>query len=181
MSYLFLELFDNVYKYIEEKQIKKISTMIEKAEKIVFITEGSNIFFLKEFSFKLKRINKVTLCPSENHDKFIHVNMLEKNDLCFVLSLSGTTKSTFNLVNTAKKSKCKMILITTNAGRDFSYFNEVIHINTEENIRQMNNMQTRLAIISILDLLYLNVLNSNFDDYSKLINKNAIRNMNWLE
>lgn len=176
-----LETFNIIYNKIEEKQIKRIAKLINSTTKTIFLAEGSNVFFLQELSFKLRRLKKIALAPIENHDKFIHVHMLQEQDVCFAISLSGTTKSTMDLVAQAKKSGCKVILITTNNSKEFTEVDEVIFIDTNEELRQINNMKTRLAIISLLDLLYINILNLDFEENIKNIKNTRIRNTNIIE
>lgn len=169
--------FNNIYDELDEKQLNQISDKMMGARKIICISEGTHNNYLTEFCLKLKRIGIEAECPIEEHEKYITLENVKDNDLLIFVSLSGTTKSTINGLKHVLKSNCEKIMITANYNFGMLDITNIVFINTNETIRQIGNINTRLAIISVLDILYLNIIREDFEANIEKINKTKLRNL----
>lgn len=169
--------FDNIYNDLDEQQLEIISQKIIAARKVICIAEGTHNNYLREFCLKLKRLGIEAECPIEDHNKYITLENVREQDFLIFVSLSGTTKSTIKNLMHIIDRPCSKVMFTANFNFSVLDDEHVVYINTNETIRQIGNINTRLAIISIFDIIYLNVIRADLDNNIEKIKKTKLRNM----
>ncbi len=169
--------FDLIFQCVVEEQLFQVSNNINKADKIICIAEGTTNYLIEEFCFNLRRLGKNAYCPVEQHDKYITIENSTSNSVLIFISLSGTTKSTMDFIRQAKKISSKKYILTASESIKESENQEVIKINSDESFRQIGSMNTRLAITALFDIIYLNVVKSDYEKNVSIINKTKLRNL----
>ncbi len=169
--------FDLIFGCIVEEQLIELSNSINKSDKVICITEGTTNYLIEEFCFNLRRLGKNAYCPVEQHDKYITIENLTEKSLIIFITLSGTTKSTLSFINQSRKINCKKYILTAKKKFDLREKEEVIKINSDELFRQIGSMNTRLAITALFDIIYLNIVKSDYEKNISIINKTKLRNL----
>ncbi len=169
--------FDLIFQCVIEDQLFQVSDNINKADKIICIAEGTTNYLIEEFCFNLRRLGKNAYCPVEQHDKYITIENATSNSVLIFISLSGTTQSTMDFIRQAKNINSKKYILTANDSIKESQNEEVIKINSDESFRQIGSMNTRLAITALFDIIYLNVVKSDYEKNVSIINKTKLRNL----
>ncbi|WOO86519.1 MurR/RpiR family transcriptional regulator [Mollicutes bacterium LVI A0039] len=167
--------FDCIYESLNEEQLQKMSNDILTSRKVICISEGTHNSYLKEFCVKLNRLSIEAHCPVEEHEKFITIENAKDDDLLIFVSLSGTTQSTIKGLAHVLDRKSEKYMLTANNKFSMLDPDHIVYINTNESIRQISNINTRLAIISIFDIIYLNIIKHDFERNLERIKKTKLR------
>lgn len=149
----------NYYDYIEAVKIMKSSNNI-----YVFST-GPSLSAGKVFADRMFRIGKnVIVTHNFNEQYYYSYNTLD-NDCFIIITYSGTTTKTVELINNVAKSKSKMILITSIGESEIKSKADIVLLMTTRE-KLYTNIASYSSLISsmlILDMLYSCYFHDNFD------------------
>lgn len=98
--------------YLPDSKVKKIVSIIEKAQHIHFFGFGDNQFLCEITAKQLRCTNKKVHFYQHKHDMLFTIHELTDNDLIFAISMSGETDSLIEVMQQAKKSNATIISLT---------------------------------------------------------------------
>ncbi len=158
--------------YVDMNEIKEVSNKLRHATKLnCFAIGGSNIT-LMDFSYKIQRINKPTTCFADSHMQYVEAKNSDKNTMTIALSYSGITTEVLNNLKLAHEYNSTTVLITGNENIDLEYVDYLIIVKSDQNSKRTYSIASRLSTISILDLIYLSIIESDPKFYNKILHNN---------
>lgn len=101
-------------------------------------------------------------------------NSLTEGDLAIGISYSGTSKDTVDIIKRAKNSGAKTLIIT-NFDKSIisSYADAVIHSSNSKSEIYGNAIFSRTSQIVIVDMLYMGIILSDYERFSKTLDING--------
>ncbi len=152
-------------------EVIKISQLLADYQQIDFYGVGGSNVILQDFAYKLARLGKSISVYSDTHLQYVQaINSTDKT-IAFALSYSGTTEEVLNMLEIAKKNNAYTILMTHNNELKETYIDQVLLIESTDLSSRTYSITSRIAALSTLDLIYLKLIDIDFDYYQSILEK----------
>ncbi len=159
---------------IEPDNLVKIAYLIANCTKIDFYgVAGSNVI-LQDFAYKLARLNKQISVYGDTHLQHVQACNSDNNTIAFALSYSAQTQDVIEKLEIAKNRGAHTILMTSNKYLELDYIDEILLVSAKDMSRRTYSITSRIASLAILDLLYLKILDSDFEKYESILNETRL-------
>ncbi len=159
---------------IEPENVVDIAYRISKCEKIDFYAVGGSNVILQDFAYKLARINKQISVYGDTHLQHVQACNSNQKTIAFALSYSAQTHEIIEKLKVAKSRGAYTILMTSNKYLELDYVDEMLLVNAKDMSRRTYSITSRIASLAILDLLYLKILDSDFENYESILNETRL-------
>jgi len=165
-----IEALTETKKIINVSEIDKAVSAIEKANTIVIYCVGNSTIAAQNAKMRFYRVGKRCIVYNDPAQQAVSASILTKNDLAIGISNSGRTILTVNSLKIAKKRGITTICITNNNQSPIvEYSNIKLFTATKELAFIHESMESRIAQILIIDILYANFAAKHFEKSIKLI------------
>lgn len=167
-----LQSIEDTIKLIDYNELSLIISRIEKAHSIQLFGIGASGIVADDFYRKLLRIGKNACFSYDAHTQLTYGANLTPHDMAIIFSYSGTTSEMLEILDLAQKSKCPTLAITKFtksplvSGADYAIF-----ISTPEVDMRSGAMSSRLAQLTIVDVLFTGLASKNYDAIEKHLEK----------
>ncbi|SNS58156.1 transcriptional regulator, RpiR family [Anaerovirgula multivorans] len=123
-----------------------------------------------DFQYKLMRINKRSSMYMDSHTQLASAIHMGKEDVAVGISHSGRTLEIFKAMGTAKKRGATTISITKYGKNPLSDLADInlFTASVEKNLRT-GAIASRIAQLTIIDILFVGIARNNFNEISKYI------------
>ncbi len=158
----------------EEDILSIVNLMYEKKKIRCFSMGGTNII-TQDFIYKLRRLDKDAYINSDYHIQYVEAINLNDDSLVFAISYSGITKEVIKLIDISLEKGATVIIITSN--RSLKYDLEhvfIIYINSQELYSRNYSILSRMAMIGVLDYIYLKYLYHKIELNTKILEKTTL-------
>lgn len=152
--------------------ITQVCEQILKSKNIHIFATGGTQLCAQDFSNKIKRIKLNAHCEIDTHNQYFNAKNSDEFDICIGISYSGATHEVITELNIAKNNKAKTCLITSNKSINEDTYDYVIYIAESETLTRNLSITSRTSILAILDIIYLEITNKNFDYYQEVLQNN---------
>lgn len=159
---------------LDSKQLERIAQKIIQADKTNCFAYGGSQVTISDFAYKLMRLKHVMTNFSDYHFQYIEAVNSNENTVALAISYSGNTAEVFKLLSESKKVGAYTVLITNNTLIKEEYIDEVVFVSGSENTHRLHSISSRAAILATLDLLYLKIINTDYDYYQEILEKSRI-------
>lgn len=153
------------------EEIEIISKLILKTPNIDFYAVGGSNVILQDLSYKLARLKKRTSVYSDTHLQYVQAMNSDKQTIAFALSYSGTTEEIINMLKIAKENDAITILMTQNDKLSVEYIDYIIPIDSTDLSCRTYSITSRIAALTVLDLIYLKIIDFDFEHYQEILEK----------
>ncbi len=174
-----INALENTLELVKEKDYEKVVNFIEKANKIMIFGVGGSHLVAKDFSYKLLKLGKFVYTESDSQIQVSNLNSFGKEDLVIVISHSGSSKEVIKLCDIAKKRGITVVSITKFAQNPLAKKSDInLRTSANEETFRVSSITARIAQLTVVDILYVNLIKSNYEKYSHYIgiSKELIRN-----
>ncbi|MCL2367158.1 MAG: MurR/RpiR family transcriptional regulator [Oscillospiraceae bacterium] len=173
-----LEALSATMALMDYADIKKTITLIQKARKIYLFGVGSSGLIAQEFCNRLNRIGKVCIFLSDSHTNLQYASVIDRGDLVIGFSYSGETKEVYLAAENAFKRGIPVIAVTRNRANSLSaWANITLTIPDIEKRVRVGSLTSAMSQMFIVDILYMSLLQKDFNKYeSKLVETARIVN-----
>lgn len=110
----YASLLNESFNLLKEKQIRKVTAMLDTAKKICVYGMGSSGFVAKEFQLRFMRIGLIVEAFTDSQMMQMNAALADSETLVIGLSLSGRTKEVNHAVRLAKKKGAAVVYLTAN-------------------------------------------------------------------
>jgi RpiR family transcriptional regulator, carbohydrate utilization regulator len=154
-----IRTLENTLQILDATSIQKAVGLLMKAKRVEFYgTGGSNVVAMDAFH-KFVRTGIKAFAFIDTHFQLMSASQLGENDVAVVISHSGTNKDTLNVLKTAKKNGAKTIGITSYPKSPICQYSDVaLFTSSEETEYRSEALSSRIAQLSIIDALYVNIM-----------------------
>lgn len=159
---------------LDEKSLDKATNILSKAKNINIFGVGSSFLVGEEFRNKLIRINMPVNLYKDSYLQLVSASNMGIDDVALGISHSGRTEETYNLLKAAKKSGARIISITKYGDNPISELADISIYTTEvERELRMGAMASRVAQLTVIDILFVNLIKKNYEAFMDLIALNS--------
>ncbi|MBE6830235.1 MAG: MurR/RpiR family transcriptional regulator [Ruminococcaceae bacterium] len=138
------------------------------AKQIYFFGVGSSLMTAQDAVNKFIRITPKIHSVPDAHMQAMAASILTPDDLAFVISYSGATKDTIQVVRQAKQAGAKVVSITRFVKSPLTACSDVVILcGTNEGPLQGGSTSARMSQMMLLDLIYMEYFKRAYDASSR--------------
>ncbi|MCB7070494.1 MurR/RpiR family transcriptional regulator [Caldibacillus sp. 210928-DFI.2.22] len=157
---------------IDETAIEQAVDLLLKAGRVDFYGTGGSAVIAMDAYHKFIRTGIKVFTFMDSHFQIMSASQLTKHDVAVVISHSGTNKDTINILKTAKRNGAKIIGITGYPKSPLAQNSDVVlYTSAEETEYRSEALSSRIAQLSLIDALYVNVMKLNKEKAKKSLDK----------
>ncbi|OPA73250.1 RpiR family transcriptional regulator [Paenibacillus selenitireducens] len=157
---------------IDKNEIARAVKVLRECKRIVFFGIGASGLVGIDAEQKFSRINKMCHTYTDGHSQLTAATLLEKNDVAIFISNSGDTMEILDTLEIAKKNGATTIAITKyNKSELADKANIVLSISTPEVTIRSGAMGSRIAMLTVVDILFAGVASAEYKNVKKYLTK----------
>jgi len=167
-----IQAIEDTMTMIDYNELTDIIKVIEQADRIWLFGIGASGIVADDLYRKLIRIGKNACFSYDAHTQLTYGANMSPKDIAIIFSYSGTTSEMLEILTLAKACHCKTLGITKfsksplMAGSDY-----LIHISTPEVDLRSGAMSSRLAQLTVVDMLFTILASKNYSSVEKYLEK----------
>ncbi|MFC2949428.1 MurR/RpiR family transcriptional regulator [Virgibacillus sediminis] len=144
---------------LDMEAVRAAVELLTGARKVEFFGFGGSNLIAMEAYLKLIRTGIPVYAQSDSHMQVVSASQMTDSDVAVLISHSGATRDILDVLDTLKDQQVKTIAITNFSKSPLSGRADVVLTTVaRETDYRPEAMSSRLAQLSILDALYVNVL-----------------------
>lgn len=157
---------------IDKNEIGRAVKVLRESRRIVFFGIGASGLVCIDAEQKFSRINKICHAYTDGHSQLTAATLLEKNDVAIFISNSGNTADILDALEIAKKNGACIIAITKYTKSALAEnANIVLSISTPEITIRSGAMGSRIAMLTVIDILFAGVASAEYKHVKKYLTK----------
>ncbi|UOQ95664.1 MurR/RpiR family transcriptional regulator [Halobacillus shinanisalinarum] len=154
-----IKTLESTLQIIDGTAITEAVSAMLKARKIDFYGCGGSAVVALDCYHKFIRSGLLVSAQLESHMQLMSASQLTKEDVAVVISHSGSTKDTLDVMQVLKENEVKTICITNFAKSPLTKEADIpLYTVAEETDFRSEAFSSRIAQLSIIDALYTNVM-----------------------
>lgn len=164
-------VFENIaaikdtFSIIDEESIEDAVELLDKAKKILILGAGYSGLVGRDFHYKLTEIGKISYYDSDTHVQMTNISVMEPEDVIFVISHKGNSQDIYNVVRMGKNRGLRVVSLTRLVDNPISNLADVkLHTVAEDVAFRSTAISSRIAQLSIIDVLYIGLVRKNYDE-----------------
>ncbi|MGO4496042.1 MurR/RpiR family transcriptional regulator [Paenibacillus sp. 2RAB27] len=157
---------------IDRNEIARAVKVLVACNRIVFFGIGASGLVGMDAEQKFSRINKMCHTYTDGHSQLTAATLMGKGDVAIFISNSGSTIEILDTLEIAKKNGATIIAITKyNKSALADNANIVLSISTPEVTIRSGAMGSRIAMLTVIDILFAGVASSEYKHVKKYLAK----------
>ncbi|SEC11833.1 MurR/RpiR family transcriptional regulator [Paenibacillus sp. GP183] len=157
---------------IDKNEIARTVKVLRECKRIAFFGIGASGLVGIDAEQKFSRINKMCHTYTDGHSQLTAATLLDKNDVAIFISNSGKTVEILDSLEIAKKNGACIIAITKyNKSELADKANIVLSISTPEITIRSGAMGSRIAMLTVIDILFAGVSSAEYKNVKKYLTK----------
>lgn len=162
-----------IFTSLDNDKFNKLVKKIYEVDNIVLFSQGGTATILTQFAKTLTRLNKKVRTASNSEELFIISRTLSEDELVITFSTTGNTTEVMDAYHISLEGNCCSYLITSNTKlkekpntlilRDLNYDSSIL------------TTYSLIGMISVLDLIVLEVINMDKAKYLECLNNTRIK------
>ncbi len=156
----------------KEETIQQACEMLTSAKKIILFGIGSSNLFCEYLANQLVKMGLLCVTSQTPHTIYSLIDQSKKDTVLFLISESGETREVIKAASIAKEHDMPIIAMTRMAKNTLHSFADLILKTVSfETETRLNVTTMRCSQLYLIDALYLNIMKSNFNKFSKMIER----------
>ena len=169
-----IKILKETLKSISNQSLEEAINLIINAKRIGIYGVENSMGVINDLANKLLYLGLDVRFYNDIYMQNLSANNLSEEDLAIGISYSGTSKDTVDVIKRAKNSGAKTLIITNFEKSMISnYADVVIHTSSSKNDIYGNAIFSRTSQIAIVDMLYMGVILSDYNRFSKILDING--------
>lgn len=163
---------------LDFEQLEKAVDAIIQAKSIAFFGVGSSALVANDAQYKFVRLGVNAVAFMDLHMQLTYAATMTEQDVAVIISNSGCTKDMLDVMETAKNKGATIIALTKYGKNYLSKSADILlNISTPEVSTRSSAMGSRIAMLLLIDYLFVCVANKSFDKYEQnLTNSRLVLN-----
>ncbi|GKU81845.1 MurR/RpiR family transcriptional regulator [Niallia sp. NCCP-28] len=167
-----VQTLDNTLQILNESSIQKAVDLLRNAKRVEFYGTGGSAVIAMDAFHKFVRTGIKAFTFIDSHFQLMSASQLSETDIAVVISHSGTNKDTLNILKTAKANGAKTISITGYPKSPIAQIADVaLFTSSEETEYRSEALSSRIAQLSLIDALYVNMMILNKETANRSLDK----------
>ncbi|WP_445486779.1 MurR/RpiR family transcriptional regulator [Niallia sp. 03133] len=167
-----IRTLENTLQILNGASIQKAVDLLINAKRVEFYGTGGSAVIAMDAFHKFVRTGIKAFSFLDSHFQLMSASQLSETDIAVVISHSGTNKDTINILKTAKTNGAKTISITGYPKSPIAQNADVaLFTSSEETEYRSEALSSRIAQLSLIDALYVNMMILNKEVANKSLDK----------
>lgn len=143
------------YELIDEEQIQRVARLLDACRRVFICGLGCSGLAAREMQLRLMRAGVDVDVVTDPHIMMMRAALVDSECLVIGISLSGKTKEVLDCLQMAKKSKAKVVLITSQVEPGVEcYCDDILRVAYVKNLDFGMKVSPQLSILIMFDILY---------------------------
>ena len=143
------------YELIDEEQIQRVAGLLDTCRRVFICGLGCSGLAAREMQLRLMRAGVDVDVVTDPHIMMMRAALVDSECLVIGISLSGKTKEVLDCLQMAKKSKAKVVLITSHVEPGVEYYcDDILRVAYVKNLDFGMKVSPQLSILIMFDILY---------------------------
>ena len=157
---------------IDRKEIGRAVQVMRESNRVVFFGIGASGLVAIDGEQKFSRINKMCHAYTDGHSQLTAATLLDKGDVAIFVSNSGDTIEILDTLEIAKKNGACIIAITKYTKSELADNADIVlSISTPEVTIRSGAMGSRIAMLTVIDILFAGVASAEYKNVKKYLTK----------
>ena len=157
---------------LKTTEVEKAVAILGSSEAVHFFGIGASGLVCLDAVQKFRRIGVSSYAHTDFHDQLTSAALLGSKDACVLFTYSGKTKEIQLILKLLKAQNCKIIAVTQLRKANLLKGADVyLNVLTREVTMRSGATSSRIAMLSIVDILLSCVLSTDYDKYEKKLLK----------
>ncbi|WP_276355294.1 MurR/RpiR family transcriptional regulator [Cohnella caldifontis] len=167
-----IKSIEDTLSVINWNEIARAVKVLRESTRIVFFGIGASGLVCMDGEQKFSRINKMCHAYTDGHSQLTAATLLGKGDVAFFVSNSGDTVEILDTLEIARKNGATTIALTKyNKSELADKSNIVLSISTPEITMRSGAMGSRIAMLTVIDILFAGVASAEYQKVKKYLSK----------
>ncbi|WP_152397516.1 MurR/RpiR family transcriptional regulator [Paenibacillus guangzhouensis] len=167
-----IKSIEDTHSVIDKNEIARAVQVLRQSKRIAFFGIGASSLIGIDAEQKFSRINKMCHTYADGHSQLAAAVLLEKNDVAIFISNSGSTVEILDSLEIAKKNGAVTIAITKYHKSELADEADIVlSISTPEVTIRSGAMGSRIAMLTIIDILFAGVASAEYKNVKKYLTK----------
>ena len=155
-------------KVLDSRQLEKAVQLLEGASQIHFFGISASGLVCMDAQQKFSRIHKVCYAHTESHDQLTSVALMDPSEVAVFLTYSGRTREILEIFSIAASRAVPTIVISgLRKNSPLEDADATLHILTPEVTIRSGAMGSRIAMLTVIDILFSAVVSRHYDEVSE--------------
>lgn len=156
---------------IDEQLLNNVVDIIISSENINIHAMGGTNYVTADLYNKLIRLNLKVTNFADYHTQTVVAKNSSKKTASLGVSYSGKTIEVLDSLNLSKQAGACTILLTSDKNINYDFIDFVVVLPCSDSLFRSSSLTSRINILAILDIIYIKILNSNYDNYMEILEK----------
>ncbi|MBD1381559.1 MurR/RpiR family transcriptional regulator [Metabacillus arenae] len=167
-----MKTLEDTIKMVDESAIKKAVSAILGARRVEFFGSGGSAIVSFDAYHKFIRTGITAFAHQDSHMQLMSASQLTEDDVAILISHTGTTKDMIDILEVVRENGVKTIGLTSFAKSPLSRgVDVVLYAVSEETDYRSEALSSRIAQLSMIDALYVNVMVAKKEEGKKALQK----------
>lgn len=165
---------NDTFRILDQEALSSAIVLINQAPKVNFYGIGNSGIVALDAERKFIRIGKDCRACTDPHMQITLASNLNPEDVAVVISYTGMTKDILQTVSEIKKTGAHLVAITKYRKNNplSEQADIVLHISSTEWNFRGGSLSSRIASLTVIDILFLGVISMNPSAYDKKLFQN---------
>lgn len=166
------ETLDTTLNVVQPELIDAAAECIKSAKRIFFFAAGGSQIVASDAANKFMRIGILSYCYADANSQRMNASMMTSEDAAIAVSHSGATNSTLECLALAKERGARTIAVTNFSRSPILKYSDIcLYTSSNETRYLFESQASRIAQLTILDLLINVIFMSDYKLYSQNFNE----------
>jgi len=167
-----IKSIEDTLSVIDRNEVARAVKVLRSSNRIVFFGIGASSLICMDGEQKFSRINKMCHAYTDGHSQLTAATLLGKGDVAIFVSNSGDTVEILDTLEIAKKNNVSTIAITRYSKSELADKADILlGITTPEITMRSGAMGSRIAMLTIIDILFAGVASAEYKNVKKYLTK----------
>lgn len=167
-----MKSIEDTLSVIDRNAVEKAVHALRGSKRIVFFGIGASGLVCQDAEQKFTRINKICHAYTDGHSQLTAATILSKGDVAIFISNSGNTVEILDALDIAQKNGATSIAITKYSKSELSDKADILlSISTPEISIRSGAMGSRIAMLTVIDILFAGVASADYGQVKKYLSK----------
>lgn len=150
-----IQAVETTSKLLEPQKLRQCVKLLDDARMLSLFGIGSSLLVANDAYLKFLRVDKLCQLSMDWHAQLLQAKNITKHDVAIIVSYSGMTEEMLKCGEAIKAQGAPIILISRFLESPLSKLADyVLAVSTPEQIYRVGAMSSRIAQLSIVDILY---------------------------
>ncbi|MGL5694839.1 MAG: MurR/RpiR family transcriptional regulator [Peptostreptococcaceae bacterium] len=169
-----ISILETTLQSMNIEAFEKAIELITASNKIGIYGVENSRSVISDLANKLLYLGLDVRCHSDVYMQNLCANSLTEDDLAIVISYSGTSKDTIDIIKRAKNNNAKTLVITNFGMSMISEYADVVLNSSNSKLDIYGSaIFSRSSQIVVVDMLYMGIILSDYDKFSKVLDYNG--------